>query len=215
MLQKTAVEEKTFGILVRLMNDPMLGDRYLVGGTALALYMGHRKSFDLDLFSLQESNAELLDYLKEKYSMDTPYTGRKSFSGKIGGIKVDCVTHPYPLIDKPFVSEEGIRMVGLKDIAAMKLLAIRDNGQRLKDFVDVACMSTRLTYRNMLDAFEEKYPKDNVISPYKALLFHDDIDFNGEIQMLQGNFEWKSIEQRIKDMTRNVDKLFNKLPFRL
>jgi len=194
------------------MNDPMLADRYLVGGTALALYMGHRKSIDLDLFSTQEGNDSLLEYMKKEYKMDTPYVGRKSFSGKIDGIKVDCVGHPYPLIDHPFISEEGIRIIGLKDIAAMKLLAIRDNGNRLKDFVDIACLSTQLTYRTMLDNFEKKYPSDNPISPYKALLFHNDINFDAKIDMLNGPFDWKIIQKRIIDMTRNVDRLFEKLP---
>lgn len=214
MLQKTAVEANTFSLLVKLMNDPMLDDRYLVGGTALALYMGHRKSVDLDLFSTTENPKEgLLFYLKENYGLDTPYVvDRKSFSGRINDIKIDCVSHPYPLIDKPYISEEGIRIVGLKDIAAMKLLAIRDSGRRLKDFVDIAFLSTKIPYREMLQSFEQKYKGDNLISPYKALLFHDDINFEAKIDMLQGEFDWKIIQQRLTDMTRNADKVFEKLP---
>jgi hypothetical protein len=217
MLQKTAVEEKTFSLLVKLMNDSMLQDRYLVGGTALALYMGHRKSVDLDLFSITENTKEgLLFYLKENYSLDTPFVvNRKSFTGRINDIKIDCVTHPYPLIDQPYISEEGIRMVGLKDIAAMKLLAIRDNGTRLKDFVDIAFLSTKMSYKEMLLGFEQKYTGDNSISPYKALLFQDDINFDVNIELLQGKFDWKLIQKRIIDMTRNADKLFKALPVQL
>ncbi|MBR1570166.1 MAG: nucleotidyl transferase AbiEii/AbiGii toxin family protein [Bacteroidales bacterium] len=51
MLQVSAVEKNTFGLLTRLMQEPLLGDTRLVGGTSLALQIGHRKSTDLDLFT--------------------------------------------------------------------------------------------------------------------------------------------------------------------
>jgi predicted nucleotidyltransferase component of viral defense system len=216
MLQKTTVEKTTFELLVKLMNDPMLDDRFLVGGTALALYLGHRKSVDLDLFAMTSNPKEgLYLHLKDRYGFETPYTvleTRKSFAGYITGIKIDCVNHPYPLIDEPYISEEGIRMVGLKDIAAMKLLAINDNGTRLKDFVDVAFLSTKMTYRTMLQAFEQKYEGSNPISPYKALLWHNDIEFDKTIELVDGIFDWALMQQRFIDMTRNVDKIFKKLP---
>lgn len=42
MLQYRAVEQGTLDILKRLMMEPALGSFYLAGGTALALYRGHR-----------------------------------------------------------------------------------------------------------------------------------------------------------------------------
>ncbi|MEP7142478.1 MAG: nucleotidyl transferase AbiEii/AbiGii toxin family protein [Ferruginibacter sp.] len=42
------------------MQIPALNDFYLVGGTALALYFGHRLSVDLVLFSTTEFNIESL-----------------------------------------------------------------------------------------------------------------------------------------------------------
>lgn len=50
MLQKETVSRETFELLTELMNDAKLRDFSLAGGTALSLYMGHRKSIDLDLF---------------------------------------------------------------------------------------------------------------------------------------------------------------------
>lgn len=51
MLQKETVNDSTMGILMKIMNDPAFDRFYLVGGTALALQFGHRKSENLDLFS--------------------------------------------------------------------------------------------------------------------------------------------------------------------
>ena len=48
MLQYGTVEPRTLDVLKKLLALPELNDFYLVGGTALALYYGHRKSVDLD-----------------------------------------------------------------------------------------------------------------------------------------------------------------------
>ena len=51
MLQHTAVYPKTLELLKKLMREKCLEKFNLVGGTALALQLGHRISIDLDLFS--------------------------------------------------------------------------------------------------------------------------------------------------------------------
>ena len=43
------------------------------------------------------------------------------------------------------------------DIAAMKLNAIAGNGTRIKDFIDLAYLSTLLSLGEMLEAYEHKY----------------------------------------------------------
>lgn len=42
------------------MGEPLLRDFHLVGGTALALQIGHRKSIDLDLFGEPEFDPDSL-----------------------------------------------------------------------------------------------------------------------------------------------------------
>lgn len=44
------------GLIKKLMADQKLIDFRLVGGTALALQLGHRKSIDIDLFSERRFN---------------------------------------------------------------------------------------------------------------------------------------------------------------
>ena len=65
MLQYRSVPEKTVGLLKSLMQRPELSDFALAGGTALALQLGHRESYDLDLFSRVDfSTEEILFFLE-------------------------------------------------------------------------------------------------------------------------------------------------------
>lgn len=50
MLRYETIEPATFELLRGLMKEPLLADTRLVGGTALALQLGHRSSIDLDMF---------------------------------------------------------------------------------------------------------------------------------------------------------------------
>jgi hypothetical protein len=58
MLHKETVEKGTMDIVNKLMTDEKLSSFNLVGGTALALNIGHRKSIDIDLFTTTDFNAQ-------------------------------------------------------------------------------------------------------------------------------------------------------------
>ena len=70
MLHQETVERSTLELLVQLQGKDYLQGFYLVGGTALSLLIGHRKSIDLDLFSNFSFEAE---DLLEKLSSDFGY----------------------------------------------------------------------------------------------------------------------------------------------
>ena len=72
-LQKRVVEEKVFEILKKIMIDEDLTNFFLVGGTALALSIGHRISIDLDLFTLDDIN---VNFLQKKLSSDYNFNTR-------------------------------------------------------------------------------------------------------------------------------------------
>jgi len=164
MLQKKTVETRTLELLIRLMKDKALDSFFLVGGTALALQIGHRKSIDIDLFRLLNQ-------------------------------------------------EKGIRFAGLRDIAAMILNAIVGNGIRLKDFTDVAFLSSHLCFADMLDAYCKKYASVNPVIAAKAITFFGDIDFSVPIELIQGKFQWKKVESRINQMLRHPDRIFEQIKF--
>ena len=63
MLQYRAVNPSTLELLKTLMQCKSLNSFFLVGGTALALHLGHRISIDLDLFF--NKDFETVDILQE------------------------------------------------------------------------------------------------------------------------------------------------------
>ena len=94
----------------------------------------------------------------------------------------------------------------------MKLSAITDNGSRLKDFIDIACLSTRYSFYEMLQCYRHKFPQANVLRPFKALTYFEDIDFDETVVMLEGKYDWERIRQRLVDMTRNQECIFEYYP---
>lgn len=66
MLSFQTIDPNTLELLKTLAQAPILSNMRLVGGTALALQYGHRRSVDLDFFGqTTESVEELSEALKE------------------------------------------------------------------------------------------------------------------------------------------------------
>jgi len=208
MLQTQTIKEDTFRLLKTLMCDEKLSQFYLVGGTALALYMGHRKSIDIDLFSQQLFDVEeVMDYLIQAYNFRVDKRSDATLIGSIDSVKVDCIRYNYPLA-APAQEYDGIRMYSISDIAAMKLTAISQSGKRLKDFVDIAFLSARMSLEDMLNAFRIKFPNTNIMSAVRGITYYDDIDFSSEIDLTTGTFKWKVIEKRLKEMIKYSYRIF-------
>jgi len=213
MLYTETIKGETFELLKALMQDERLTDFKLAGGTSLALYLGHRKSVDFDLFTEKSFDAPSMEkYLIDRYDFKGDFLEKNTIKGSINDIKVDFIAHNYPYIENSITTEEGIRIYGIKDIAAMKLSVIADDGTRLKDFIDIACLSTKLSLSDMLKAYQQKYKNSNPIRPLKGLTFFEDINFNEPIQMVQGKYNWDRIEKRLHLMIKKENDIFHSLP---
>jgi len=194
------------------MQDDRLRHFFLVGGTGLALQIGHRISLELDLFSTNPfDNDQMLSDLEIGYNFCLDSQNKNTLMGEIEGVKVDFITHNYPLV-KPLLLGESIRMASLYDIAAMKLNAISGNGNKLKNFIDVAYLSSMLTLSDMLDAYQEKYASRNPTMVIKALDYYQDINFDENIEMLGGHYSWENVKSRLSQMTLYPHKLFGQVP---
>ncbi|MDR1884188.1 MAG: nucleotidyl transferase AbiEii/AbiGii toxin family protein [Prevotella sp.] len=216
MLHKEAVEGDTYQLLKKLMSDEKLNNFNLAGGTALALYLGHRLSIDLDLFARSDFNAnELEEYLIDKYNFQGAFLKKNTLKGQINGIKIDCITHNYDNIYKPYIYE-SVRLYSINDIAAMKLRVISDDGTRLKDFVDVAFLSTKISFNQMLDFYEKKYPNTNRMRPLKSLNYFDDIiNIKEPLQLINGTYDWRLVERRLQNMVKYPDRIFVSYPMNI
>lgn len=211
MLYKETIEPKTLELLIDLQKEPLLSTFNLVEETALALHLGHRKSIDLDFFISESFDLEEVKMmLIKKYDFKVSYSRSQTLKGFINGVKVDFIKFDYPHLHNCDIIDE-VRIESVPYIIAMKLLSITDNGSRIKDFIDIAYLSSWFSLEQMLQFFIRKITNSNIMMPIKALTYFDNIDFNESIVMLNNNFDWDKIANRLINMTKEPNKIFKKL----
>ena len=204
MLFLNAVEPSTLSLLKRLQALPVLADTRLVGGTALAMQLGHRISVDLDIFGKWNYSEDLADSFSaigqaEKES-GTP-NGRMAFF-YIDGVKVDCVAYDmYEWLEPP-VEEDEVRLASIRDIAAMKINAITNRGTR-KDFVDMARLLDDYSLNDIFAWYREKYPAANPALAMRSLSYFVDAEKMPMPRMLIP-FDWEEAKDRIRSSVRNL-----------
>lgn len=210
MLHKDSfiVKPATFKLIQQLQALPELNEFYLVGGTALALQLGHRNSIDIDLFTKNDFTPEsLLKLLGQDFSIEPSFTANNTLLSIVNNIKVDFIFHAYPLVLPP-ITEEGITFLSLQDIAAMKLNAISNSGKRLKDFIDVYFLLQHFSLHEMIEFYTIKYPRFNPLIPLKAINYFDDIDPAIDPPKLRAKLPLSEIKKRIRDSVLHSRKKF-------
>lgn len=203
MLYKETVTPQMWELLQRLMKDEKLKEFNLVGGTALSLMIGHRLSIDLDLFSTQDFDVQsMLSHLSCEHPVKIREILDNTLLLDISRVKVDILAHKYPW-QEPIQTQQGVRLVSLRDIGAMKLHAIFQNGTRIKDFVDMYFLLEHHPLKTYLDAYQNKYngsPRLALIS----LLHHKNIDREEKVKLLKGKeTSWTKMTQRLKKAVLN------------
>ncbi len=110
---------------------------YLVGGTAIALHLGHRRSIDFDLFkngAIQPK--KVLNKFQEKGEEPLVTLNR---SGQLNlvcrGVKFTFFDFGWD-IPHPIKIENGISIPGLPELAAMKAFALGMRS-KWKDYIDL------------------------------------------------------------------------------
>lgn len=170
--------------LERLMKHPAFKDFYLVGGTSLSLQRGHRMSIDIDLFTCvpygEMNTVEIKSTLEDLF----PYTDRTEelqnrqmvYSMYVGESDSECIKLDLCYDDPPIfplIETNGMRIISEKDIAAMKLQAIANNGQRRKDFWDIHDLLETYTLSEMINWGLKRYPwsitKEEIITSFENL----------------------------------------------
>ncbi|MBS1525847.1 MAG: nucleotidyl transferase AbiEii/AbiGii toxin family protein [Bacteroidetes bacterium] len=197
MLHKETVKPGTLDLIHRLMRDPYFRSFYLVGGTALALKLGHRESIDIDLFNSSDFNADILvKHLQKEYGAIIKRYKNNYISGNIRQVDFDLITHQYPSV-KALEVVQGIRMMSMEDIAAMKVNAIVNSGNRIKDFIDIHYLLREFAMSDIINCYCQKYPNVNADMARSSLLYHEDIDFNVPVKLRDNKLRWQDVERSI------------------
>lgn len=210
MLHKSAsiIAPDTFRLIQQLQALPEMKEFYLVGGTALALQLGHRNSIDIDLFTLNEfDDTGIIELVSKQYKVGEILRRPNTVICLLNNIKTDFIRHNYPILKTP-VTEDGISFFSKEDIAAMKFHVIIQSGKRLKDFIDIYFLLQHFSMKQMIGFFSSKYSYSNPMIAMKAINFFDDIDVNMDPPKLLKPLPLKKITDRIREATLKPDKIF-------
>ncbi len=204
MLHLETVKPHTFSILEELMAINELKSFQLVGGTALSLLYGHRISVDLDLFSNEEFDNEVVtSALKQHFGsrfIEEEKTKRFGVFCFIDDIKVDIIRYQHPIIF-PTQQIGKIRMYSVQDIMAMKVQAILGRGKK-KDFWDIAELLKQFTIKDFIEFHKQKYSTQNLlITVPQAFTYFDDAN-DGEDPISLKNQTWESVQKFISYKVR-------------
>ena len=159
---------------------------FMVGGTAIALHLGHRRSIDFDLFtpSVIVKHRIKTKLLKIPYEQVPIFEDYDQLHLQINSVKITFFSYPYP-IQHPIKIDTYITIPTLLTLASMKAFAL---GRRAKwkDYVDLffilknhytiqdICIEANINFGSQ---FSEKLFREQ-------LAFHKDIDYSETIEYL-------------------------------
>lgn len=202
MLQTQTVAPELMELLNFVMNSDVFDEFFLVGGTALALQIGHRKSIDLDFFGETEIDSNLFRQELSKYgSFNLIKQSKNILITNVGGIKTDFINYPYPMIEKPVIFN-GIRLASIPDIAAMKLNAISGRGSR-KDFIDIFFLMKEFSLNEMINFYLQKYHDGSKFLVIKSLTYFEDAE-EYDIPKMFKEFDWEECKLFILNEVKNL-----------
>jgi predicted nucleotidyltransferase component of viral defense system len=209
MLYWNTVDSLLKEILLKLMQQTELEDFRLVGGTAMSLYLGHRMSVDIDLFTDADYGSVNFDKIEEMLVREFDYI-RGDFGGNAGlgksylignsdteVIKVDIYYSTDPFFQNAN-ENDGIRMASLEDIIAMKVDIIQRGGRK-KDFWDLHEVLSSYSINKMIDLHQQRFEWTHD----KELIRKNFINFeeaeNDLVPICLKNKEWIFIKEDFED----------------
>jgi hypothetical protein len=187
---------------------PLAAERgfYLAGGTAIAVQIGHRRSLDLDWFTIGEI-VEPMRLATELRRSGIPFEvadiQKGTLHGAANSVKLSFLEYRYPELVEPveWVAYQ-CRLAGLEDLACMKLSAIGDRGAR-KDFIDIYALGReRFALGQMLEFYQRKYETGDLGHTLFALTYFDDAEEEDTPEMLW-EVEWDEVRHTIEGWVRD------------
>jgi len=185
-LHKEILTKEQEGLLhvIKLFNK----DFGLVGGTAIALHIGHRESIDFDLFSLKEfDNAKIRrKIVKAKRIIRTLRDETGQYTIEINVVRFTFYHYPFKII----FSENFDNIVKLPDLltlAAMKAYAL-GRRPKWKDYVDLYfIMKDYYSIRDICEKADKIFGKEfNEKLFRRQLSYFDDVNYKEKVIYKKG-----------------------------
>lgn len=173
---------------------------YLAGGTALALYLGHRTSLDFDFYTQSHFDSVLLyREIENVFNGEAVLALREedTMFCKIAGVDISFFWYKYPLVKKS-TEFEGILLASPQDIAAMKLIAVFQRPAK-RDYIDVFFLLKDFSLEEMFSFVKKKFPNFNSYLTLRALTYFEDLkdEEKRKIEVLDKSFSWEKAKEVI------------------
>jgi len=182
---------------------------YLGGGTALAVYFGHRLSVDLDWFTSSAIGDVLLlaeSLRRAGLDFTTTQSAPGTLHGTLLGVRISFLEYRYPLLQSPIIWKEmSCLLASLDDLACMKLSAIAGRGAR-KDFCDLYVLGTK--YRplsELIHLYPHKFKIADISPVLYGLSYFDDAESERMPRMLM-NVQWRTVKKTIQEWVKELGK---------
>lgn len=175
---------------------------YLVGGTAIALHLGHRRSIDFDLFTDHTFDPMIVRNKINKYK-HIEYTfsqGSGELTVLIEHVKFTFFHYPF-VIERPIDFNPYIRLPDLITLGAMKAFALGKRA-KWKDYVDMFFIFQRYSFQEVVEKTDSIFKDEFNEKLFRTqLAYFADIDYTEQIEYMTG-FEKK--DEEIKTFLENI-----------
>lgn len=150
---------------------------YLAGGTALALYIGHRTSVDFDFFTERDFDTiSVFSALRDACAgrdVKKVQEEKNTLTVFVDGVQISFFAYPYTLIE-PLHIEPYVNLASMTDIGCMKLSAVVSRSS-VKDYTDLYFILKQCPLSELLIAARKKFPDIDVQLILKSLVFFADV----------------------------------------
>ncbi|MBN1462392.1 MAG: nucleotidyl transferase AbiEii/AbiGii toxin family protein [Paludibacteraceae bacterium] len=184
--------------LLGILNKIVPVGSYLAGGTALAMWINHRNSYDLDVYSTVEFDIEEMKqkFTKEIVDYFPISTSWQTVHGKSQDTEISLFYYQYDLL-KDATEFLNFRIASVEDIAAMKLEAIAGRGLK-RDFYDLykIMVEKEWSLKKLIELNDRKYKREGSFTPHilRSLVYFNDAESMPE-RATEVDKEWHNVKQ--------------------
>lgn len=208
-LRRQGITEAAVAASVVLGRSLKLESFRLAGGTALAWHLGHRLSEDLDFFSFVPGSVDppLQTALETISDRGSVRAGERTLHARVAGCSVSFFEVDGRWFDPSHSVSEGLELASVREIAAMKLVAVMTRCAK-KDFYDLAAITERgISLPEMIDCGRCMYEGFDAALPhlYRSLGYFDEAETDPDPVSTTGA-TWPVVKQKVERLRRDFPR---------
>ena len=197
IFQFDVLPDEQLDLFEMLSNEDWIKEFYLVGGTSLALQIGHRQSIYFDFFIKKNfTNREIINKLVELGNFELFNEADNTINGLLNNVNISFLKYEYPAVRK-LLRYKNIFIADMFDIALMKLGAISGRGIK-KDFIDLFFLLDYYSLEEIFKEYKNKFGLEisNNYHLLKSLVYFEDAERQPMPKMIK-KVKWEEVKKSI------------------